>query len=110
MQETRVQLLGGEDPLDKERATHSSILAWEIPETEEPGGLQSTGPQRAGHEFATKHISANDKLNRTFLFLNEESGFLLKENHGTFLYLRVARKIMVPTRIFTQWQGKLFLY
>ena len=52
----------------------------------------------------------NNKLNWTFLFLNEVSGFLLKQNHGTFLYLRGARKIMVPTRIFTQWQGQFFLY
>ena len=41
MQETRVQSLGGEDPLEKEMAIHSSILAWRIPWTEEPGGLQS---------------------------------------------------------------------
>ena len=43
MQETQVQPLGWEDPLEKEMATHSSILAWEIPWTEEPGGLQSIG-------------------------------------------------------------------
>ena len=43
MQETRVQSLGWEDSLEKEIATHSSILAWEIPWSEEPGGLQSTG-------------------------------------------------------------------
>ena len=41
MQETRVQFLGWEDPLEKEMATHSSVLAWRIPQTEEPGGLQS---------------------------------------------------------------------
>ena len=45
MQETWVQSLGQEDPLKKEMATHSSILVWEIPWTEEPGGLQSTGLQ-----------------------------------------------------------------
>ena len=45
MQETRVQSLGWEDPLEKEMATHSNILAWKIPWTEEPGGLQSTGLQ-----------------------------------------------------------------
>ena len=43
MQETWVQSLGWEDPLEKEMATHSSMLAWEIPGTEEPGRLQSTG-------------------------------------------------------------------
>ena len=50
MQETRVQSLGWEDPLEKEMATHSSILAWRIPWTEEPGGLQSMGLQRVGHD------------------------------------------------------------
>ena len=48
-QETQVQSLGQEDPLEKEMATHSSILAWRIPQTEEPGGLQSIGSQRDRH-------------------------------------------------------------
>ena len=48
--ETRVQSLGHEDLLEKEMATHSSILAWKIPWTEEPGRLQSMGPQRVGHD------------------------------------------------------------
>ena len=48
-QEMQVQSLGQEDPLEKEMATHSSILAWEIPWTEEPGGLQSKRLQRVGH-------------------------------------------------------------
>ena len=50
MQETQVQSLGGEDPLEKEMATHFSILAWRIPWTEEPGRLQSMGSQRVGHD------------------------------------------------------------
>ena len=49
MQETWVQFLGGEDPLEKGMATHSRILAWRIPWTEEPGGLQSRGAQRVRH-------------------------------------------------------------
>ena len=49
MQETWVQSLGQEDPLEKEMATHSSIFAWEIPWTEEPSGLQSMGSQRVRH-------------------------------------------------------------
>ena len=49
MRETRVQSLGGEDPQEKEMATHSSSLAWEIPRIEEPGRLQSMGSQRVGH-------------------------------------------------------------
>ena len=48
-QEMGVQTLSQEDPLEKEMTTHSSILAWEIPWTEEPGGLQSMGSQRVGH-------------------------------------------------------------
>ena len=53
MQETWVWSLGWEDPLEKGMATHSSILAWRIPWTEEPGGLHSTGSQRVGHDWAT---------------------------------------------------------
>ena len=49
MQETWVQYLGQKDPLEKEMATHCSILAWIIPWTEKPGGLQSMGLQRVGH-------------------------------------------------------------
>ena len=50
VQETRVRSLGQEDPLEKEMAIHSSTLAWKIPWTEEPGGLQSMGSQRVGHD------------------------------------------------------------
>ena len=53
MQETWARSLGQENPLEKEMATHSSILAWEISRTEEPGGLQSMGSQRVGHDQAT---------------------------------------------------------
>ena len=49
MEETWVQSLGQEDPLEKGMATHFSILAWRIPQTEEPGGLQSMGSQQVGH-------------------------------------------------------------
>ena len=48
--ETQVQSLGGEDPLEKEMATYSSILAWEIPQPGEPGRLQSVRSQRIGHD------------------------------------------------------------
>ena len=49
VQETVIQALGWKDPLEEEMATHSSILAWKISWTEEPGGLQSMGSQRVGH-------------------------------------------------------------
>ena len=54
MKETQVQSLGGEDPLEKEMATHPSILAQEIPWTEEPGGLQSMGSQRVRYDLVAK--------------------------------------------------------
>ena len=54
-QETQVHFLGQEDPLEEEMAIHSSILAWKIPWTEEPGGLQSLGLQRVRHDLATEH-------------------------------------------------------
>ena len=53
--ENWVQSLGWEDPLEKEMETQSSILAWDVPWTEEPGGLQSMGLQRVGHYLATTH-------------------------------------------------------
>jgi len=64
MQETQVQSLGQEDPLEKEMATHSSILAWEIPWMEETGGLSSMGSQRVRHDWATSlspHCTPDEK-------------------------------------------------
>ena len=58
MQETQVQSLGWEDPLKEGVATHSSVLAWRIPWTEEPGGLQSMGSQRVRYDLATKQQQA----------------------------------------------------
>ena len=53
-QETRVRSLGREDPLEEDMATHSSILAWRVPWTEEPDGLWSIGSQRVGHNLASE--------------------------------------------------------
>jgi len=58
MQETQGQSLGQKDTLEKEMPTHSSVLAWEIPWTEEPGGLQSMGSQRVNHGLVTKQQQA----------------------------------------------------
>ena len=57
MQETQVQVLGQEDPLEEEMATHCSILAWKIPRAEEPGGLQPMGLQRAGHDWVANTLT-----------------------------------------------------
>ena len=63
MQETQVQSLGWEDPLEKGMGTHSSILAWRIPWTEEPGGLQSVGSQRVAHNWGTNNDRIEFELN-----------------------------------------------
>ena len=71
MQEMWVQFLGEEDPLEEEMATHSGILAWRIPWTEETGWLQSMGSQRVRHNWATEHaciISIREKMRELLNF------------------------------------------
>ena len=58
-QEMQFQFLGQEGPLEKEMSTHSTVLAWEMPWTEEPGGIQSMGSQRVGHDLMTKQQQQN---------------------------------------------------
>ena len=62
MQETQVPSLGWEDPQKKEMVTHSNTVAWRIPWSEEPGGLQSMGSQRVGHDKATNTFTSGSKL------------------------------------------------
>ena len=81
MWKTWVLSLGWEDPLEKEMATHSSILAWSIPWTEEPGGLQSMESQRVGHNRATSHTYIQ-LYNCIYIYIF----YLTKNNAG--LYLR----------------------
>ena len=99
MWETRVRFLGWEDPLEEGTATHYSILAWRIPWTEEPGGLQATGLQRVEHDRATKFfIHSWYEWWCTFCWW----GFLLFGNRNRFLlfwdrflgYLRHFKDIM----------------
>ena len=78
MQEIRVRSLDQEDSLEKGLATHSSILAWRIPWTEEAGGLQSMGSQRVAHDRATKHtdteaLNAFEEFLSLSLILNKSS-------------------------------------
>ena len=61
-QEAWIWSLGQKNPLEKRMATHSSILAWEIPQTEEPGGLQSMRSQRVGHDLATKQQQHSESV------------------------------------------------
>ena len=77
MQETRVRSLGWEDPLEKGMANHASILAWRIPWTEEPGGLQPMG-LRIGHNSAIKHkYNIKHTIFVMKLILNLKKHFLL---------------------------------
>ena len=73
MQEMRVRSLGGEDALEQEMATHSTILAWRIPWTGQPGGLQSTGPQRVSHDLATQAKGWQTHTMKAFI---KESGYV----------------------------------
>ena len=77
MQEMWVRSLGQEDPLEKEMATHSSILAWEIPRAEEPGGLQSMGLQEVRHDLG---LSNNTKVDRLVSLLT----VVLKYKYSVF--------------------------
>ena len=67
VQETQVRFRGREDPLEKEMAPHSSMLAWEIPWTEEPGGLQSMGPQKVRQDLATHTVVHSPEVGNTCL-------------------------------------------
>ena len=79
-QETWVRSLGQEDPLEEEMATRSSVPAWRIPWTEEPGGLQSMGSHRVGHDFVTKRWQQIEQnrdltLKESFLVKHGPTGF-----------------------------------
>ena len=79
MQETQVWSLYQEDPLEKERATHSSILAWKIPWTEEPSGLQSLGSQRVGHNWrlSIRNLSVQEQEKMDISDQEERENFFL---------------------------------
>ena len=82
----RVLSLGWEESLEKEMAAYSSVLAWRIPWTEEPGGLQSMGSQRAGHERVAEHTQINTvfvRCNGTYIILAKYSRCgLIDESSG----------------------------
>ena len=84
MQEMQVWSLGQEDSLEKEMATHSSILAWRIPWTEEPGGLQSMGSQRVRHDWTTNTHTHTHRHTHTHTHTlwsrNPTPGYLFKRN------------------------------
>ena len=98
MKETWVPSLGREDPLEKEMATHSSILAWRIPWTEEPGGLQSMGLQRVGHDWATSlslsaHPTKEKNIMKTSLWLRR---YNIKRERGKKFFLIELGSSVLP--------------
>ena len=100
MQETRVWSLGWEDSLENEMATHSSILAWRISWMEEPGGLQSIGLQRVGHNWVTSlHFTSSWKIYLYFWDANILSSLLW--NHH--LYHPIKIKILNRVKWFRCW-------
>ena len=91
MQETQVQSLGQADPLEKGMATHSSIFAWRIPSTERPGGLQSMGSQRVGHDYSDSTRTCKSGSFQYLQFITPEFHLDLKIN--IFLYFRPLKKL-----------------
>ena len=105
MQETHVQSLGREDPLEKGVATHSSLLAWRIPWTEEPGGLQSMGSQRVGYDWMTDAVTSLSHVNTELIHsavqqkiaqhckvtIHQLQQFFLFRKGNVLLQLRVSR-------------------
>ena len=88
MQVTWLQSLGWDDPLEKGTATHSSILAWRIPWTEEHSGLQSKGSQRVRHDWTTNTHTHTPTLHWSVIVLKLTAG-----NSGKYILLHASRKI-----------------
>ena len=92
MQKTQVRSLGWEDPLEREMAIHSGILAWRIPWTEEPGGLQPMGLQRVGHKWAT-----NTTITTCYYPIEERFELLF------IFFLQYSTKCIQPSRNWCFW-------
>ena len=85
MQETQVRSLGQEDPLEEEMATHSSILAWEIPWTEEPGRLQPMGAERVRHDWTHTQHTEEQLYTNKWDNLEEMDKFLDTHNQEDYI-------------------------
>ena len=110
MQEMWVWSLGQEDPLEKGMRTHCSILTWRIPWTEEPGSLQPTGSQKAGHSWATKQAEGYQILHQSFLgFRNNMNPILLVPEFAFFQFMCsespdcLCRQISF---VYTEWKWR----
>ena len=104
MKETWVGSLGREDPLQKEMATHSSILPWEIPWTEESGGLQSMGSQRVKYGLRTKQQQYDSKVHNIW-HVNRQNNFIYQTFKDIKLKIRQERgyfsRLSVPLPVQT---------
>ena len=105
------QYPGWEDPLEEGMETHSSIPAWRIPRTEEPGGLQSMGSHRVGHDWATKHSNSNncyrqgsriDANSRLRKYDEKQHIYMISKYHPTGCWLITKGKI--ATLQWISWQ------
>ena len=112
VQEAQVLTLGQEEPLEKGTATHSSILAWRIPWTEEPGGLQSRGSQRVGHDWATNTFTFLTSVNWECLYVvysfkdyNVCEWESLKLVFTDFYWSKLLTFILVCPRVVNLWIG-----
>ena len=108
MQETRVWSLGREDPLEKGMAAHSSILAWRIPWTEEPGRLQPTGSQRVGHDWVTLFTLYNI-ISLVICFIYSIDSIYVFVLFLTKL-LRLHLGLWVSCSLYLKWPWKLPIY
>ena len=101
MQETQVQSLGREDPLEKEMATHSSTLAWKIPWIEKPCRLQSMGSQRVGHDWATSLHFTSFTFGGVYTFCSNFSIFKISiKRHPSFLHIDEFRPLFLLLKTF----------
>ena len=116
MWETLVWALGQEDPLKEEMATHSSILAWRIPWTEEPGGLQSMGSQRVRQDWVTNIFTftlANQPTFPAFVSRSVQKKLICSENLlfvvGKNLYIKLGCSHFYILKVEWQWKNSCFL-
>ena len=103
MWETLVRSLGQEDPLEKEMAIHSSTLVWEIPWTENPGGLQSMGSQRVGHDWATSLHFTLSHFSQVRFFVTPWTVSLPSSSVHGILQERILERVVMPSSRGSSW-------